>query len=236
MELFPLDLRSASIDFHSSSLVHQRIRVNSDFLNFHCFQRSTLFVDGYRFHFVQCGILALDHSPKHGVLSIEVRRRLVADEELGAIRSRTFVSHAYNAPPIVPQSWADLVLEILAVDGCAALAFPRRIITAALHHEFCDVAMEGTSVVATAGAESEEVVSRLGHCGAEDFDLQIALGGMKLDGGRGSQPMDQRQGNATRTVTDIVSRLPASGVWRTLRCLSCCIKANPLARAQPGAG
>ena len=61
---------------------------------------------------------ALDDAPEHGVLAVEVRRGLVGDEELRAVRAGAGVGHGEHARAVVAQARVELVGEPVA--GAAA--------------------------------------------------------------------------------------------------------------------
>jgi hypothetical protein len=75
---------------------------------------------------------ALDPA-KYCMLSIEPWRRRKRNKELAPIRIRTRVRHAEYASTCVLQSRRYFVLELVAVDRCAASPGARRIAT--LYHE-----------------------------------------------------------------------------------------------------
>lgn len=145
------------------------------FLNDNGLLRSVLLIHVCVLHCVKSGIHALNDLAEDRVLSIQVGRRLIADEELGSIGRRSFIRHAHDASSIVPQRRTEFILKVLAVDGIACLAFASGIRRATLDHEGSDVAVEVSAIVLAAGAESEEVVGGLGDGRAEDLELQRSV-------------------------------------------------------------
>lgn len=124
---------------------------------------TALLVDLDGLHLSQRGDpVVANHLPKHGVEPIQVRRLVKGDEELGAVGAGPFVRHRHHPTRAVAQGGPDLVLEVAAPDGLAALGvLGRRARWAAcLDHELGDEAVEGGLVVVSGGAESEEVLNR----------------------------------------------------------------------------
>lgn len=108
----------------------------------------------------------------------------------------------------MPQRGLDLVGEVLPVDGGAA--FSDGVVggvergersVAALDHEVGDHAVEGRGVVGTGGAEGEEVLGGLGYGFAEDFELDVAVGGVQLGDGLGLGRASRGAGGALQSQT-----------------------------------
>lgn len=106
------------------------------------------------------GIHTRLHPAKDGMLAIEPRRRRKRDKELRPIRVWARVGHAQNASARVLQTWIDLVLELVPVDGASSATGPRWVAT--LDHEVRDDAMEDGVIVVAATDEGGEIVACLG--------------------------------------------------------------------------
>ena len=87
----------------------------------------------------------------------------------------------------MPQCRSDFILEVLPVDGGAALG--NGVVfcvsggeggVAALDHEIFDDAVERCVVVGARGAQGEEVLGCVGDGFAEDLKLDVAVGGVEL--------------------------------------------------------
>jgi len=144
--------------------------------NLHPFLRSRLLVDGQFLKLIQ-DLPALQDLAKDGVLPIQMRRSSQGDKELAAIGGGPFVSHAHDAPCVVPERRPYLVFKELigcVVDGRGRLRLWVGGGTAALQDKVWNDAVEGAAVVEVGGAESEEVFSRLGNRLAEDFEFNVA--------------------------------------------------------------
>jgi hypothetical protein len=118
---------------------------------------------------------ALQHTAKHHMLAVQVRRGHGGDKELRAVRVLARVGHAQQARSVVPER-ERLVLELIAVDGRAARAV-RSLKVAALDHEARYDAVKVRVAVAEAVqvcAQSAEVLHRLGHHAAEELEDDAA--------------------------------------------------------------
>lgn len=114
----------------------------------------------------------VNHTPKDGVLPVEVGRLCVRDKELRAVRVRTAVGVREDAPAVVPQRGGELVLELVPPYAAPALPPPRGV--AALHDELGDVPVEHRVVVVPGGAECEEVLACLWDEVAVQLHLDVA--------------------------------------------------------------
>ena len=103
-------------------------------------------------------------------------RRTVRDEELAAVCILPFIRHANDTPAIVRKGAVELVCEVLAPDGGAALARARRV--AALDHEVADVAVEEDAVVVAFLGEVDKVPDGAGGEFWLEFDVEVAEGGL----------------------------------------------------------
>jgi hypothetical protein len=99
------------------------------------------------------------HPAKNGVLSVQPWCRSQCNEELGPVRVGTGVGHAENASAGVLQRWGDLVLKLLAVDGCATSSGAGRITT--LDHKVRYDAVEYEAVKVVTLGECREVLACL---------------------------------------------------------------------------
>lgn len=128
-------------------------------LNLNLLQRSILPIHLHPIHPGQrLEPLVAQHMSKDRILVIQVRRRRERDEELAPVRVRAFVRHAHDAPRVVPQRGAELVLEGFVPDGGAAFWGGGG--GAGLDDEVGDEAVEGGGVVVAGGAKGEEVLGR----------------------------------------------------------------------------
>lgn len=109
------------------------------------------------------------------MFAVEPGRGRERDEELAAVGVGPGVGHAQDprARVLELQGPGDLVGELVAVDGGAAAARPRRV--AALHHEARDDAVEDRLVVVAAPRQGLEVDARLGRVGRVQLDGDRAL-------------------------------------------------------------
>lgn len=94
--------------------------------------------------------------PEDGILPIQVRRLVEADEELASVCPGPLVCHAHDAPGVVSERRFDLVFERLLPDGLAALRLGWR--RAGLDHEVGDQAVEERAIVVARCAERQEVL------------------------------------------------------------------------------
>lgn len=113
-----------------------------------------------------------------------MRGRRKGDEELAPVHVGALVRHAHDAPRIVPQRRRELVLEQATVveDGGAGLGLGIVGGAAGLDHEVGDQTVEGRAIVEVRGAQGEEVLGGLGGGFAEELELDVALGGVQLQG------------------------------------------------------
>jgi hypothetical protein len=134
------------------------------------------------FHVVQY-LEPLDHFAEDGVLPVEVRRRGKRDEELAPIGVRALVGHADYASSMMPQGRTNLVFKKAVggvVDGWGGLGLGVRCRATRLDHEVGNEAVEGAAIEKVGGAQSQEVLGRLGHRLAEDLDFEVAERSVKL--------------------------------------------------------
>lgn len=120
---------------------------------------------------------AMDDLGEDGVVAVEVGLLGVGDEELAAVGVGPAVGHGHDPPGGVLERLAELVGELAAPDGGAALAGARGV--AALDHEPLDVAVEHRAVVVAARAQRQEVLRRPGHLVAEHLALDVPQVGVQ---------------------------------------------------------
>jgi len=126
----------------------------------------------------------LNNLAEDDVLAVQPGGLDGADEELGAVGSRSGVSHGEDTGASVPQVEV-LVLELLAVDALTSGAVAAGEVTT-LEHELGDDAVEAGALVVEglaalssallAGAESAEVLSGLGDLVGEELHDDPASG------------------------------------------------------------
>lgn len=90
-----------------------------DVLDLHHFLRPRLLVHCNLLDIVQ-HLITLQEFSKHGIFSVQMRRRRKRDEELATVRIGALVRHADYPAGVVSQGGADLILEELVggvVDG-----------------------------------------------------------------------------------------------------------------------
>ncbi len=118
---------------------------------------------------------AADNLAEDGVLTVQMRRRTIRNEELRAISVGARVRHRQDAGPIMLEGQrARLVPECIA----GATATCAGGITS-LHHETMNDAMEGRIIVKAVARQKHEIVDGNGCLGREQFDLDIASGCMQ---------------------------------------------------------
>lgn len=160
--------------------------MDRDVLDLHPDFRARLFVHLECLDVIK-DLCTLQHLAKHRVLAVQMRGGGEGDEELAPVCVGAFVRHAHDAPCIVPQGGADLVLEQLVggvVDGGRGFGLGIGGWAAGLHHEVRDQAVEGRAIVKAGGAEGEEVLSRLGNRLAEELELDVTSCGVQLRHGQ----------------------------------------------------
>lgn len=162
--------------------------------NNHPLPRSRLPIDLHLLQPPQRRLRPLNNPPENRILPIQMRRCAVRDEELTPVGAGPAIGHADGAARVVAQRGADLVVEGGVPDRGAAFAGAGWV--AGLDHEAWDGAVEGGGGVVGGGAEGEEVLGRwsdtgfvdrggtdfcgLGDAFAEDFDFEVAEGGVEL--------------------------------------------------------
>lgn len=160
----------------------QGICVYGDALDFDAFLGAGLLVHVDSLELVE-DFGALEQLAEDGVFAVEMGCGGKGDEELRAVCVGALVGHAHDAPGVVSQGGADLVVEELrgrVVDGRRRLGLWVGCGAASLDHEAGDEAVEGAAVVEAGGAEGEEVFGRLGDRLAEELELDVAARGMQL--------------------------------------------------------
>lgn len=126
---------------------------------------------------------ALDPA-KDGVLAVQPWCRSERYEELGSVCIGSRVCHAENASARVLQCWGYFVLELLAIDGCAAPSGACGVTT--LDHEVGYYAVEYEAVEVVTLGEGREVLACLWRIVVVEFDdngtlIESAVGiGLKL--------------------------------------------------------
>ena len=107
------------------------------------------------------------------------------NEELTPVHVGALVRHAQDASRIVAQRRRELVFEQAAIieDGVAGLGLGVVGGAAALDHEVGDQTVERRAIVEVRGAQGEEVLGGPGGGFAEELELDVALGGVQLQGG-----------------------------------------------------
>jgi len=88
----------------------------SDASNAHLRVWAILLVDFDRLDIAECR-LATDDFAKDGVLTVEMRRRRQANEELAAVGVWTFVGHAEDPSGVVAKRRADFIFKGLSPDA-----------------------------------------------------------------------------------------------------------------------
>ena len=126
--------------------------MNRHALNDDAFLRPRFLVHLDSLHLVQSSIDSFEDFAKDGVLAIEMRSRLVADEELRAVGVRAFISHAEDATGVMSKSRLEFVFEEFPIDGFAPFALARWIRRASLDHEVVNTAVEVGAMIAATGA------------------------------------------------------------------------------------
>lgn len=137
--------------------------MDCDLLNEALFLRSTLLVHLNRLEFGQGSqAIVANQLPKDRVQTIEMRRFVKQNKELGSIRPGTFVGHGNDTTGVVFQRRPDLVLKWPAPNGLATLWVVRRWVCwpASLDHEVWDQTMKGREVIVSRGAQREKVLPR----------------------------------------------------------------------------
>lgn len=118
-------------------------------------------------------VLTLSDFTEDRVLSIEVRGRVVGDEELGAVGIGASISHGENSCFVVAEFADELIGELVsraAPTGAGGIT--------ALDHEVRDHAVELDVVVVAALGEVEEICAGGGSSAGEECGFDVSLGGM----------------------------------------------------------
>ena len=97
----------------------------------------------------------------------------VRDEELGAIRILSLISHADDAPLIMGEGAIELVREVFVPHRGAA--FARSCGIATLKHEVADVAVEEDAVVVALFAQVDEIPHGFWGEFGEEFEVDGAV-------------------------------------------------------------
>lgn len=127
-------------------LASQRIRMDCNTLNLDFILWPALPVHLDSLHFCQGReTVVSENVAEDGVLAIQVRRLVEADEELASVGRRPLVCHAHDPSGVVSQGRSDLVLKGLLPDGLAAFGLRRW--GASLDHEIGDQPVEQGAVI-----------------------------------------------------------------------------------------
>lgn len=130
--------------------------MNSNGINVDWHLWSALLVDIYLLDFGQSSNSVVPNNlSKHSVETIEVRRLVEGNKELGAVGARTLIGHGNDAALAMAQGWTNLVLEGASPDRLAAFGVVGGGIrgTACLDHKLGDKAVKGRLVVVARGAK-----------------------------------------------------------------------------------
>jgi len=153
--------------------------VYGDLLEYNVINRPVFGSYWYSLHRLKSRIGTIDHLPKDGILSVEMRLLAVSDEELGFVGIWAGVGHCYDATPIELESGANLIFEWPPPETLTTLSGVSGITS--LDHERLDVSVEERPIIIPARAESKKVLRSLGSCFAEDFNLELTVGCLESD-------------------------------------------------------
>lgn len=118
-------------------------------------------------------VLPLGGFTEDGVLAVEVWRRTVSDEKLGAVGVWTGISHGEDAGLVVTTVRLALTLELVA--GVPSAISIR---ASALNHEVGNDAVEGQSIVKSTRGEVQEGANGDGCIIGEEGEVDVALAGL----------------------------------------------------------
>jgi len=176
-------LSAIGLAWISTCAGYQRLRSTggSEAHSFQCdgLEWPALGVNRLSFNRFQRRVCAINHSPKDGVLGVEVRLLGIGDEELRFVGVRPRVGHGHHSSSAELECSSNLVRERLVPDRVAALALASWI--SCLSHEACNVAVEDAAIVIVRGTQGEEVLCCPWCCLAEDLDLELAQRGVERD-------------------------------------------------------